>query len=694
MLDTTFVTALDDRGCRAYWVFFNSRVSRDPSTEEILGLARSTPPEVWARRVRAGGIALPDERDRPLYEPFVRQVAEIGRLRHISRWLNAVSVSLSPADLPRIASLPFVAKIRPVAIATVASIGPEWDDLGRPLERTIRSIDGTPRDPSALALSAAPQSLADGRDPGLDYGPSQGQLEEISVPAVHEMGYSGNRVLMMMIDTGFRKDHEAFAETDFLAEWDFVFGDGNVQNEPEDDENQHNHGTGCWGTAGGYAPGNLIGPGYGATFALSKTEDIRSETRVEEDYYVAALEWADSLGVVLTSASLCYVCFDCGFCYEYEDKDGDTAVISIALDIAAERGILCVNAQGNYGCYMGSLGTPADADSMIAVGAVDSLGEIASFSACGPTYDGRIKPEVVARGRHTYWADAGGTNTYGHASGTSLSTPLVAGAAALLLEAHPEWGPMDAREALMQTADRAGAPDNQYGWGRINTEAALNWMPVQFPVPFSLVEPADSALVLTFAPTFIWRASEDPDSGAPLEYAIWIEDVEDPVNSCSIAAGSDTLLTLPFFLEPEKTYQWQVTVDDIAGNRRFSRETFTFLTGGAADVPETGEPDRQTDTAATRLRIHCAPNPFQETLHFQVEAPGNFSSGDALRWTVYDPLGRRVASGLARAGGDGRCLAAWNGKAAGGKQVSPGIYYLETRSGARFARQTIVRLPQ
>jgi len=118
---------------------------------------------------------------------------------------------------------------------------------------------------------------------------------------------------------------------------------------------------------------------------------------------------------------------------------------------------------------------PADADSILAVGAVDSSALLASFSSRGPTYDGRIKPEVVARGVLTFaaYADAPGTYTWGN--GTSLSTPLVAGAAALILEAHPEWTPMMVRQALMMTADRSLAPDNEYGFGLIDVVAAMEY---------------------------------------------------------------------------------------------------------------------------------------------------------------------------------------------------------------------------
>jgi subtilisin family serine protease len=277
-----------------------------------------------------------------------------------------------------------------------------------------------------------------------------------------------------MFDTGFRKDHVAFAPayTDgrVLAEHDFVFGDGNTQNELGDDPSQHNHGTLTWSTLGGQADGNLYGPAYGADFILAKTEDIRSETQVEEDNWMAAVEWADSIGADVISSSLAYSDW-----YVYANFDGDQAVTTIAADMAAEMGIVVCNSASNSGPSAGTIAAPADADSIVTVGAVTSLGTIASFSSRGPTFDGRIKPEVCAQGVQTTCASPSGTTGYTTASGTSLSCPLVGGCAAVLLSAHPDWTPMQVREALMMTASQSATPDNNYGWGIVDLLAAVNY---------------------------------------------------------------------------------------------------------------------------------------------------------------------------------------------------------------------------
>jgi hypothetical protein len=661
-----------DPPSRPYWVFLRDR---GELTVDPVAIADRIPPEVWARRTRAGAL-LPDERDLPVWEPYVRRLETLGRLRHRSHWLNAVSLDLAPAAVPRVAALPWVTEVRPVAEMRAASIGPALDDRGTPLESSLITwSDRSPGPPRRV-------------EPGsFDYGPSFDQLDEIGVTALHVLGFYGSRVRLMMLDTGFRKDHEAFQQAHILAEWDFVFDDANVQNEPGDHILQHNHGTGCWGIAGGYAPGKLIGPAFDAQFALSKTEDIRSETRAEEDNYVAALEWAETLGVAITSASLTYVRFDDGFRYTFPDKDGDTAVITRAVDIAAAHGLLCVNALGNYGCdEPGALGTPADADSVLSVGAVDSLDVIAWFSACGPTYDGRTKPEVLARGVLTVWADANGPGLFGYSNGTSVATPLVSGAAALLMEAHPDWSAMQVHDALMLTADRADSADDRYGWGRIDAAAAMALSPLTYPMPFSLISPTDGTLVGIYQPSFAWHATIDPDQADSIAYTLFLEETGQEGAQWEFPAGTDTVLTVPFALSSGASYNWYVSADDGQENRRLSRETYEFQIDEALQGIE-------GPSGPGRLEIACSPNPFLGAVSFRV--PGAHTSvagpGAVPTWAVYDPAGRRVASGataLTAEGFSGR----WDGLTRRGTPADAGVYYLELRLGPRVVRQTLVRL--
>jgi serine protease AprX len=408
------------------------------------------PHAVWRRqaRGRVGRLADPDLRVAPAY---VKSVREVGvRLRTQSRWLNAVSCEASSAQLSNLRALPFVQEVKPVAVGRRKA---DPRAMGRP-------------DPASR----------------LQYGTSIGQLDMLGVPAAHEAGLSGAGVRVLMIDTGYYTDHTAFGEGRILDQWDFIQQDGVTQNQPGDPEAQHRHGTATATALGGHWPGQLYGPAYACQFLLAKTEDTASETPVEEDYYVAALEWGENRGADVASASLGYTDW-----YQWEDLDGLTAVTTRAVDMAVGLGLCVVASAGNArDDDWGHIGTPADAFGVISTGAVDAAGALTWFSSPGPTYDGRIKPEVSAQGLNVAAAGWGGPADLRYFAGTSLSCPLVAGCAALLLEAHPLWTPAQVRAALMSTADRADAPDNDYGWGIVNLPAALDAFPEPGPVGISL----------------------------------------------------------------------------------------------------------------------------------------------------------------------------------------------------------------
>src|SRR2546430_852449 len=207
------------------------------------------------------------------------------------------------------------------------------------------------------------------------------------------------------------------------------------RDEPNDQPGAQFHGTAVWSLFAGRVPGRLRGIAPGAAYLLAKTEDVRGETRIEELNYVQALEWADSIGVDIVSSSLGYLQFDDGFTYTPADLNGHVAVTTVAAESAAAHGILVVTAAGNAGPGFRTLVTPGDADSVITVGAEDSLGTLAGFSSRGPTADGRLKPDLTAPG--VLICALNGPNAVRRLSGTSFATPLVAAAAALLKQLHP-----------------------------------------------------------------------------------------------------------------------------------------------------------------------------------------------------------------------------------------------------------------
>lgn len=427
------------------WVYFHDKGISDPDELAAALAARQkelSPRALW-RRSKVNPGALVDLRDLPVHAAYREQVTDLSRKhRADSRVLNAVSVETTIRDLDRIAALDCVARL----------------DLVVAFERSDVAVR------SQLPLVRTGKGSR-----SLDYGYSWTQLDQINVPSVHDTGFNGDGVIVCMLDTGFYKDHEAVAGLDLIGEWDFINDDGNTQNEGGDDPYQHYHGTYTWSALGGMKDGIMYGPAYGASFLLAKTEDVTQEVPIEEDWWTEGIEWAEANGADMASSSLGYTDW-----YSYSDMDGQTAVTTIAANWATEKGVVVVTAMGNNGWYAGALIVPSDSDGAVSCGAVDEFGSLASFSSTGPTYDGRIKPNVCAMGVYTFCAVASGTSDYGWANGTSLSTPLVGGSVALLLEAHPDWTPADIQEALQQTASQSSSPDNYYGWGVLDCLGALN----------------------------------------------------------------------------------------------------------------------------------------------------------------------------------------------------------------------------
>ena len=374
---------------------------------------------------------------------YINDILELGiTIENESRWLNAVSVMCKISDIEKIAKLKSVKKIEPV-------IG---------YKKT--------------KIEYADNSLSNSRD--FDYGNALAQIEQINVHELHNAGYTGEGVIILVMDTGFDLTHNAMANINVIAQWDVINNDSQTANETsaETSNSQDHHGTAVLSTIAAYAPGELIGVAFDAEFLLAKTEDVTQEVQQEEDNYIAGLEWGEANGADVVSTSLGYLDW-----YTYEDMDGNTAVTTIGIDIAVGLGMVCVTAAGNEGNDQSwyYIIAPADADSVISVGAVRENGLIASFSSHGPTFDGRIKPEVCARGSYTWCINSNSTTTYSQMSGTSLACPLVGGAVALIRQAKPDWSAMEVREAVMMTASQSSNPDNSYGYGIMNAVDAVEY---------------------------------------------------------------------------------------------------------------------------------------------------------------------------------------------------------------------------
>ena len=433
------------------WVYF-----RDKGPDEV-GRRREVvlSPRALARRALRGETRTVTVEDVPLVPAYVDAVAaRVTRVRHQVPWVNAVSVEASAEQVAAVEALPFVAR---VDLVRGYRGRPEEDRRLRARSETEGGASRTARAPTAL-----------------DYGPSAGQLGQIGVPAVHDMGLRGEGVIVAVFDTGFDAlFHEAFSSMAIADRHDFVNGDDDVAN---GGRGEGSHGTATLSVAGGFASGRLIGPAFESTFLLAKTEDTDSETPVEEDNWAAAVVWAEARGADVISSSLGYLTYDPGFpSYTFSDMNGDTAISTRAADLAASRGIVVVNSAGNAGPNLqrNTLGAPADGRLVLTVGAVTSAGVRASFSSVGPTADGRIKPDVAAQGVAVLAAAPGSPSGYVSVNGTSFSCPLTAGVVALVLQARPSATVAEVEDAIRSTASQAGQPDNLLGWGIVNAAAAV-----------------------------------------------------------------------------------------------------------------------------------------------------------------------------------------------------------------------------
>lgn len=472
----------------AYWVFFRDKaIESDAHYQQgIADVTAGYSPAAIRRREIRSTLSTPfGYTDLPVAGAYVAAVQQSGAsLRVSSSWLNAISIQASAEQLTAISALPFVDHLQPVARFSAPSV------------INAIPVEGAVEAPAAGATF---------------YGSADAQLTQIRIPEVHNiLGFTGAGVTIGVLDTGFKRTHQAFNEPlhvlDVVAEYDFINNDSNTADILA---GQHVHGTYILGVMGAYKPNVMVGGAYNASFLLAKTEVTSSELPIEEDHWVDGLQWLELNGADLVTSSLGYLTFDAPFntfppSYSQSNLNGNTAVTTLAAKAATLAGLPIINAAGNFGndfnAATSTLIAPADAELVITVGAVSSSGVLASFSSTGRSTLPWIKPEVLAQGVGTQTVNPDTNSLYTGVSGTSLSTPLVASTVALMLEANPNLTVAQIRQALFSTASRADNPDTLYyreGYGIIDAyDAVLAAQAFAVPEPSTLVLAVAGLLLL------------------------------------------------------------------------------------------------------------------------------------------------------------------------------------------------------
>jgi len=460
MAFTFFRKRLVAQDLRRYWVQF---VDKQGSPYTLQNVHNFFSQEAQENRLTYG-IAY-DYKDLPLSENYVYQLDQLPavNIKGHSRWFNSVVIECdSMTFINQVEVLPFVVQSERVKSYSI--------DL--PKESSKEDFIFKYEDD--------------------DYGPSFIQVAMINAHLLHQQGWEGQGVDVAVLDRGFDDvDNDAIFETlrndeRIKATYSFVKNQENVSG--------GTHGSFVLSTMAGFMPDSLIGTAPQSNYCLFQTEEGSAENVVEEDYWVFAAERADSLGVDIINSSLGYSEFDLAESnHTYADMDGNTTRISIAADIAVSKGIIVVTSAGNSGNNPWHFITaPADADSVLAVGAVDAAGVHAFFSSFGPSSDGDVKPNVAAMGLNSVFADLDhGIRT---GNGTSFSSPILAGGIACLRQAHPVRTPMEIVRAVEASAHIYNTPNDSLGHGipdlwiaheilQLQDDAEVSWNNSLYPTP-------------------------------------------------------------------------------------------------------------------------------------------------------------------------------------------------------------------
>ncbi len=419
------------------WVYFNAKPNSQTFTNDPLKMLSQ---RALDRRTNQN-IPL-DFKDVPVETAYISQVKNASGITVMakSKWLNALHIRGSQANINALASLSFVSKV----------------DFA---DKSLNQIGRIAKNSKAQKVNKTQKIKID-----YAYGSSSNQIQMLNGQALHQQNFTGSGKIIAVMDGGFPGVNTAQPfqrlrnNNQILGGYNYVSRNPNVYT-------ADSHGTLVLSTMGGYKENSLVGTAPDASYYLFITEDTASENPVEESLWVEAAERADSLGVDIINTSLGYFEFDNqAYNHTYSEMNGSTAFMTRGSEVAFSRGMLLVTSAGNSGNSSNPyIAVPADGITVLAIGAVNSLEILTSFSSIGPSFDGRIKPDIMAQGQAAVVSDPAGNIVT--ANGTSFSSPIMAGMVACLWQAFPQKTNQEIRELIVKASDRFSAPNNQYGYG-------------------------------------------------------------------------------------------------------------------------------------------------------------------------------------------------------------------------------------
>ena len=650
-----------------YWVFFDSKenfllknINSSLEYQRLLLSKRSL-----ERRTKVLPLdKLIDETDLPLNDAYLNEIIRLG-FKPISRskWLNGITLYLNEKEKKIVESLKFVKSVEKV--------------------RVFRY-----RPPENLRIFRKSSGYND--EYRYRYGESLNQNELIKTPDVHNLEITGKGVLIGMLDTGFNRSHESLEGVTVIDEYDFINRDDTTSSQLEQDsKNQENHGTMTLSTIGGFKEGKLIGTAFGSTFALAKTEIVPKEIAVEEDLWIEGLEWLDSIGCDIVSSSLGYADFSDENYYTPDDMDGKTAKVTIAADLAVEKGIVVVNSAGNERMSdWGTIIAPADGFNVLAVGAVNPDGQVSIFSSPGPTADGRIKPDVCAMGYLIYALRPGTYSNYIYSAGTSFSCPLTAGVAALILSANPGLTPFQVNSVLKATASKYNNPDNNYGWGIVNAyKAVLNYGVVFSNEPEVELENGRYKIYISAASRY---GLKENSVKLFLSYTGGMNFRE--FNMIPSEDKDRYYCELPKFPDGVRLY-FYFFAEDKNGNKKYYKGNSVKMSYSLVygDTTFNGPSENNFNPHIPEkftLRQNF-PNPFNSSTILKLEIPVETK----VELKIYDVLGREIISLFNKKLSAGIYYREWKGVNSDGVAVSSGIYFAraKVKNSIKTIKMTLIR---